>query len=743
RLAVENDCCPRPSDRHTLFIVAGFSAASRAELNLFDKLKALGALFLYDADPWYVYPETGRLAEAGDYLRLLIQRYPPAIPPSDTLSRPRNIHLIAVPGHSFMAYKAAQLAHQKARALIVCGSTDTLEKLSQYHDLFIPQPDLRARLLRKMDIPGFCSLALRLYNDYTSKNKKALRKDYCVALLHHPLPQQFAPAWQSLKAHWEAELKEHPYPVVTTDFLLNKVPHAQWLVEALDDPQPLGSCIKMLQSLGLANEEETLTKRTIEALTFLQDVDSSLNVEEKRLERYVQLFLQYEYGQLANEQPVLSELPVVTLLTGSRALSFETVILTDFNDGVFPDTTPQPSVIPYSLRRAFGLPTNADRVSEQMYLFYRLLHSAKDIYLLYNTQQDVDCQPVPSLVYYQLKSELNGYAFYNAAEPIVPLMIRTAPIKVTKTSEILQKIQNLLTSPQGLSPSALITYLNCPLKFYFQYIAQLREPEKAEDLGPANFGNLFHKLMEGLYNHILGQKVTKSQLEALRPLIPGLAEQVILEAETGERKAGYSKKGKWLLLRTALIQSAQSVLEYDLERCHQSFTIRYLEWDNKNAPRTIDLKANSECSFARFSGRIDRIDEIQDGYYLIDYKTGKTDKNQFDHEVAFDITIDSPNRDYSVQLYMYAWFFEPNTSEGETLSPWVYSIRSFHGTEAKQLSLEDFRKMEIGNVRPYLADFTNQVKNVTLQLLDADLPFIQTKNRKKCSYCEFNFICKR
>jgi len=34
---------------------------------------------------------------------------------------------------------------------------------------------------------------------------------------------------------------------------------------------------------------------------------------------------------------------------------------------------------------------------------------------------------------------------------------------------------------RGLSPSALNTYLECRLKFYFQYLGRIREPMKVEE----------------------------------------------------------------------------------------------------------------------------------------------------------------------------------------------------------------------------------------------------------------------
>src|SRR5205085_9486013 len=64
---------------------------------------------------------------------------------------------------------------------------------------------------------------------------------------------------------------------------------------------------------------------------------------------------------------------------------------------------------------------------------------------------------------------------------------------------------------RGLSPSALNTYLECRLKFYFQYLARIREPMKVEEeIDPRILGNFLHRVMEGFYHRLLDKKKTKT-----------------------------------------------------------------------------------------------------------------------------------------------------------------------------------------------------------------------------------------
>src|SRR5690606_4182874 len=53
---------------------------------------------------------------------------------------------------------------------------------------------------------------------------------------------------------------------------------------------------------------------------------------------------------------------------------------------------------------------------------------------------------------------------------------------------------------QRLSPSAINVWLDCRLKFYFQYVVEIRERDEVQEkIDPAVFGNLAHYSLEFLY----------------------------------------------------------------------------------------------------------------------------------------------------------------------------------------------------------------------------------------------------
>lgn len=72
----------------------------------------------------------------------------------------------------------------------------------------------------------------------------------------------------------------------------------------------------------------------------------------------------------------------------TRALDFENVVIAAFNEGIFPRKNSAPSIIPYNLRRAFGLPTHEYHDAIFAYNFYRLIYRARRVFLIYDSRTD-------------------------------------------------------------------------------------------------------------------------------------------------------------------------------------------------------------------------------------------------------------------------------------------------------------------------------------------------------------------
>ncbi|WP_448636193.1 hypothetical protein [Pedobacter panaciterrae] len=102
----------------------------------------------------------------------------------------------------------------------------------------------------------------------------------------------------------------------------------------------------------------------------------------------------------------LAGLQVMGLLE-SRNLDFDELIVLGVNEGILPKINNNPSFIPDNIRRAFGLPILEHQNAISAYLFYRLLHVAKKITLVYNGVTDEKSTGEESRFVKQLEFETN------------------------------------------------------------------------------------------------------------------------------------------------------------------------------------------------------------------------------------------------------------------------------------------------------------------------------------------------
>ena len=72
----------------------------------------------------------------------------------------------------------------------------------------------------------------------------------------------------------------------------------------------------------------------------------------------------------------------------TRLLDFDTVIITQANEGILPVKSIDDSWIPYEMKKQFGLPTRDEKNAIFSYHFYRLMYRAKKVYILYDGQGD-------------------------------------------------------------------------------------------------------------------------------------------------------------------------------------------------------------------------------------------------------------------------------------------------------------------------------------------------------------------
>ncbi|MFP4605431.1 MAG: PD-(D/E)XK nuclease family protein [Bacteroidales bacterium] len=445
-----------------------------------------------------------------------------------------------------------------------------------------------------------------------------------------------------------------------------------------------------------------------------------------------------QYQSIPYEGEPLSGLQVMGILE-TRALDFDHLILLSMNEGVFPKSDTTSSFIPYNLRKGFGLPTHEYHDAIYAYYFYRLLQRAEEVTLIYNSSSEGVQTGEMSRFIQQLRYESD----FKIEENTILASVSTPQneeIRVSKTPDVLRELEryNALNEKfHTLSPTALNKFLSCPLKFYFNYIAGIKEPDEiAENVDLPMFGLLLHKALELLYGDFTGKVVKETSLKQLEN-DEAKIEWALYEAFRTEYFTDIPADGKLNLSgKNILIREIFQKYIKQFVKTDQKFTPFTIQSMEKEYAANVDFKVGVDSKRVRFKGKIDRVDLTEEGIRIIDYKTGKPERNFKDIDHLFE----SKGNHNALQALLYSMMYVQTEHPEQEIIPGLYFIRELFGGNF-QYTLKSGGKRVL--YKPLEAEFMEQVK-VTLQnLFDPDQDFYQTEDADTCRTCPYNKICRK
>ena len=420
----------------------------------------------------------------------------------------------------------------------------------------------------------------------------------------------------------------------------------------------------------------------------------------------------------------------------TRALDFDNLIITSFNEGIFPRKNSTPSVIPYSLRRAFGLPTYEYHDAIFAYNFYRMIYRSKRVFLLYDSRSDGQ------------HGELSRYAaqleyLYNL--PLIRKSVsysvsskKADAITIEKDERILERLNKFTQkdSKKAISASDINNYIDCPLRFYFSKIEELGSPDTVSETIESNtFGSLFHKVMELLYEPYKGKLITKAIITEL------IGNTITID--TYIHKAFneiFYKSSKTMPILGHNLLIANIIKTYVLQTLQFDQTKRapfdYIDSELRLNP-TIELGNGLEVNLKGF---IDRVDEQTNITHIVDYKTGKVTFEFSDISTIFDNT-NATRPKAILQTFFYAMLYQMERSNGKQIKPVIYSLRDLknyqiiHKPSKEKLIIEDYRTVK--------EEFEAALKSCLVTMFDPKEAFTQCNDVKQCEFCNFRTICNR
>jgi hypothetical protein len=748
--------------RQILFV--GFNALNRCEEIIFEKFRRRGnTLFFWDYDESYIVNE---LHEAGLFLRKYISRFPA---PEDFVSGhsdPVNqkISIISVPS-DIAQTKIIDFCIDEMKIPYISNPSQTALILAD-ENLLLPVINSLPQEIDEVNITmGYPILETPAYNFILAladlhRNKKSKEGKDGGQVFYHTdlfrlLKHSFLQEIWSLENSklFESKCKESNLIYIDPSCIVGQHPLLEMIFTSFTASSSFVNYLCNIIDLvgvqmhadttrtpGQAWQAEVLYSIHKTLMQFDKQLnDSGLTLQFPTIINLLHVILSRVTVPFTGEP--LRGLQIMGILE-TRALDFENLIILSMNEGKFPKTGHAPSFVPFALREGFGLPTIRHQDAIYAYYFYRLLHRAKKIALVYNTRSEGMQKGEPSRYILQLDYESEKpVERVNLGYRILPLSHPT--FSGSRTKQVTNSLQKFL-HPDGksfLSPSALNTYLKCKLQFYYKYIEGLKEPQDIEEEVESNvFGSILHKAMSFLYLPFAGKEVTLTDMETLRGN-DALIEDALYRAFGAEYffRAQVVKgdfRGKNLIIKNILHNYVNGIIEFDYRNV--PFKMISLE-----AYYQEKIQLIGSDSVVNIGGFVDRIDIKNGRTRIIDYKTGRKNNTFQSIPELFDTQNKSRN-EAVFQTFLYAYMVSGTTSF-TNIQPALLYIRDIAKPDfsISILQSENRKKSIVEDFSPFLSEFEECLINLLTEIFNSSIPFAQTAIDEHCKSCPYNKICMK
>ena len=764
-------------------IFAGFNAMTSTEERIINALiRNEKAEILFDYDAYYVDDENN---EAGlfarKYKKLHSQWIEKGI--SNALStEPKTIHIISASGNT-MQTKALQAKLQESnkidQAVILADERLLIPVLNA-----IPDTEAYKDFKVSMGYPIVKTPVNQFINEYLSLRKRPkisrnindsgterIAKGWYIWPILHLMDLElvkiiFPKAENADFNHWKNKvISEGKFIFEENDLNeLKQTPGIQAFLSLILSDSETNSPKSVLKSVDhiLSSISRTILERDDkEALTFLLNQLSEIGKTASRLNQIIEHNTKYVkdiqsieilYRLLSSNTTVklnsssTEGLQIMGLLE-TRNIDLKQLHVLSVNEGILPPDKSQGSFIPQFIRRACGLPGYAESQAVVAYHFYRLLQNGEDIYLYYNNLGDTSGGEASRFIL-QIKHELakndNIKVVEESFSSTAKASIETKALSAQKTNA-LDRLHYLIEE-KGLSPSALSTYINCPLKYYLRYIAQIEDNSVEEDTGVNVIGTIIHDTLEFLFSDYL-PKDGKTQLidkELFDKFIKPQWEQKLAQSIAKNLPNGLPDVGFNYLNRVTIEQQLKNYLNYTSKQLENN-TLTILETEG-------ELKAKLQSAI--FYGRTDRIDQYEGLIRVIDYKTGHVDNSDLKVPVRHHSESDLdylkliPEKALQLLLYKYLYLKGNPTLSPEQVTAAIHGLKYAHDIEfglSKAAPKKDDADADNNFLEDstFINDMESMLEAMVVEMLNPEIPFKQAEDDKKCRYCEFKLICKR
>lgn len=750
------------------YVFVGFNVLNKVEHTLFTQLKDAGkAVFYWDYDEFYMKENRQAVThEAGEFIRRNLRDFPSPLSGElfKNLSKPKEVHYIASSTENAQARYLPQWIRnnlttpEKETAVVLCN-----EALLQpvLHSLPAEVKHVNITMgfpLSQTPVYSFLIALLELHTHGFNFKSGRYTFQSVVTLLKHPYTRQLTGQAELLEKELTRNNRFYPLPGE-----LGKDEFLTRLFTPLSGN--LNLCIRLSETLQqVAGIYQANTSGTEDTDAFNQLYRESLFKAYTTINRFRTLI---EEDELTVQSETFRRLLVKVLsatnipfhgepaigmqvmgVLETRNLDFRHLVLLSVNEGQLPKSGGDSSFIPYNLRKAFGMTTIEHKIAVYAYYFYRLLQRAERITLIYNTSSDGLNRGEWSRFMLQFLIEW--------PHPITRQFLEagqspqgTSPITVEKTPDVMRRMQSLFdvrANPKAkFSPSTLNYYLDCPLKFYYRYVAGLSAPDEVSaEIDSATFGSIFHYAAEHIYKDLTthGKVINKEALETL------LRNEVKLQdyVDTAFKKLFFNVpqnekpeyNGVQLINSAVIARYLKQLLQNDLRYAPFTFIASEMEVDEP-----IDIQTPKGVIKSRIGGIIDRMDSKDGTLRIVDYKTGG-DADTPPHVESLFIP-DKKRSNYVFQTFLYAAIMCRKQPTMKIAPALLYIHRAATETYSPVIQMGEPRKPKeaVEDFSKYEKEYRERLQGLLEEIFNPEKSFTQTEIIEKCTYCDFKALCKR
>lgn len=371
------------------------------------------------------------------------------------------------------------------------------------------------------------------------------------------------------------------------------------------------------------------------------------------------------------------EVSVIGILE-SRSLDMKAAIIVDFNDDLVPKRSINEMFLNSTIRAKAGLISYLDRENLQRFYYESIILKADVVAISYLKNEEKS--PSRFLKYFSnknhpLKVELIKDEEYSDEEYLNILKAyQPSESSFAHLQEIKAK-HNILA--QALSFTRFETFRTCKRAYYYKYILKLKEARAFRKANSGKeIGEVLHKALE--FYFLDHKDENYFSYEAFAKLFRTLAKNYKISK----------------LYQELWLERLKKFSFWQNQRFEEGYKIAHIELSLENTFHSFPL-----------IGKLDRVDQNEDGFEIIDYKSSKNIENK------------------TFQLEFYKALFPKDNVEAKFL-------------ELKNASLiEQSDKINEESFLAALEELREESKE--------EIIFSKTEKKELCKHCAYKVICRK